>query len=326
MTRPPRAALLAGLGLCALLFAAALRFAGRPDRAGEAQPVGREALASQSFPRVAADHHGNTVRIPRPPESIASQSLITDHFLFEVVPAERVVAVSVAARDRRFSFVADVVGRLDVAVSSNPEAVLQRRPDLMLVAHSARADFVDVMQSAGTPVFRLNTDFKDFGQIEEGLRTVGYLCGEDAAAERAIRRLRERLAAARGRRPAGGEPPRVLVYSNFAYTFGRGSLMDHILEELGAVNVAAERGVGPYGSISSEEVAAWNPDWIVAAADSGAEAEVRSRLLADVGVTVTAAGRLGQIVVLANRTYLSMCHHAAGLMEAIAAALYPEAL
>ena len=278
-----------------------------------------------SFPRAATDHHGITVQIPRAPEAIASQSLVTDHFLFEVVPPERVVAVSVAAQDERFSFVADLVGRLELAVSSNPEAVLRRDPDLMLVSHSARADFVEVMRSASIPVFRFNTESTDFRQIERGLRNVGYLSGEDAAAEHSIRHLRQRLAAARERRPAAGERPRVLVYSNFAYTFGEGSLMDHILEELGAVNVAAERGVGPYGSISAEQVAAWNPDWIVAAADSAAKAEVRLRLLADVGVAVTTAGRTQQVVVLDNRTYLSMSHHAAGLMEAIAAALYPEA-
>lgn len=325
MTRLDRTVFLGGLALCALLFAAAVRFVGSPEGAGEARRTRGEVPASGAFPRVVADLHGRPVRIPRRPEAIASQSLVTDHFLFEVVPPQRVVAVSAVARDRRFSFVADIVGRLDVAVSSDPEAVLRRHPDLMLVSHSARADFVDVMRAAGAPVVRIDTEIRNFGQVEQGLRTVGYVTGEEVAAEQAIRHLRERLAAARARRPAGAGSPRVLVYSNFAYTFGKGSLMHHILEELGAVNVAAERGVGPYGSISSEEVAAWNPDWIVAAADPEEEAVVRSRLLSDVGVAVTAAGRKGQIVILENRTYLSICHHAAGLMEAVAAALYPEA-
>lgn len=310
--------------LCTVLFAVAVRFAAGPDPVGTTDPHWRAPSPDDAFPRTVADHHGDLLNLPAPPQRIGSQALVTDHFLFAVAPRGRIVSVSEVAQDSRYSFVADLVRGLDVAISSDPESVLRKRPQLLLVSHAARAEFVELVRSAGTPVFRMLTVAENFEQVEDGLRTVGHLTGEDEAANGVVRRLQERLARARSRRAPAAASPRVLVYSGSAFTMGRGSLMDSMLRDLGAVNIAAERGVGPVGSITSEHVAAWNPEWIIASAEPGTESSVRAKLQADVGVNVTVAGRKRQFVILENRAYLSMSHHAVEAMEAISAALYPE--
>ena len=329
LRRLPRGRLRALLeaALCLALTLAAWRWsADAPARAGwpsfAARPV---AAPAAGFPRTVRDYGGDAVRLPRPPSRIASQALVTDHFLFAVAHPSRIAAVSAVAHDRRYSFVADVVDGLDVAVAGEPEALLRRRPDLLLASNTARADFVALARSAGIPTFRLLTVFDDFSQIVRGLETVGRLTGEEAAAERVIRRFRGRIAEASARRPAGAPTPRVLVYAGFSGTFGAGSLIDHVLTELGAVNVAAEHGVGPHAAIGGEQIAAWNPDWIVADAPAGEEAAVRRRLLDHPAVAVTAAGRRGQILVIDHRRFITMSHHAAELTETVAAALYPDA-
>ncbi len=283
------------------------------------------AAAPAGFPRTVHDHAGDALRLPRPPSRIASQALVSDHFLFAVVDRSRIAAVSAVAHDRRYSYVADVVDGMDVAVAGEPEALLRRRPDLLIASNTARADYVALARGAGIPTFRLLTVYEDFAQIAEGLETVGRLTGEEPAAERVIRRFRDRIAAAVARRPAGAPPPRVLVYVAFSGTFGAGSLFDHILTELGAVNVAAEQGIGPHGAIGTEQIAAWNPDWIIADAPAGEEAAVRRRLLDHPAVAVTAAGRAGQVLVIDHRQFITMSQYAAGLTETVAAALYPDA-
>ncbi|MYA79742.1 MAG: ABC transporter substrate-binding protein [Acidobacteriia bacterium] len=324
MTRSTQAALISGGLLCAALFVAAWRFGGDLAPLAGTQPTSEGASASEPFPRTARDIHGVELTLDGAPQSLASQALVTDYFLFAVVPHERIVAVSTVAHDPRHSYVADIVSRMDVVVTSDPEAVLRRKPELMLVAESARADYVEMTRASGVPVFRMRTVSETFDQIAEGLKTTGYLTGEDAAADREIDRLRERIRAARARRPEDAPAPRVLAFSSFAYTYGEGSLFDHIVTALGGVNVGAEQGIGPYGSISSEHVASWNPDWIVCGGEPDSNESVRERLLADPGVAVTAAGRERQILVVDNRRYLSMSQYAVGLMEALAAALYPE--
>ncbi len=281
--------------------------------------------AASGFPRTVRDYAGDPLRLPGPPSRIASQALVSDHFLFAVVPPSRIAAVSAVAHDRRYSFVADVVDGLDVAVAGEPEALLRRRPDLLVASNTARADYLSLARGAGIPTFRLLTVFEDFSQIAAGLQTVGRLTGEERAADGVVRRFRGRIAAAVARRSTAGPPPRVLVYVAFSGTFGTGSLFDHILTELGAVNLAAEHGVGPHGAIGNEQIAAWNPDWIIADAPAGDEAAVRRRLLDHPAVAVTAAGRTGQVLVIDHRQFITMSQYAAGLTETVAAALYPDA-
>ncbi len=308
--------------LCLVLLAAAWR---ATDGTLADRPLADDSAESpEGFPRTVHDYAGDPLRLARPPERIASQALVTDHFLFAVVPPSTIAAVSSVAHDPRYSYVADVLAGMDVAVVDDSEALLRRRPDLLLVSHAARADMVAVARAAGIPAFRLRTEFDDFAQITAGVETVGRLTGRERAADRVIAEFRERVAAAVARRPAAAPSPRVLVYVAMSGTFGAGSLFDHILTELGAVNVAAEQGIGPHGTISGEQIAGWNPDWIVADAPAGEEDAVRRRILDQPGVAVTTAGRTGQVLVLDHRRFITMSHHAAGLIETVAAALYPE--
>ena len=86
----------------------------------------------------------------------------------------------------------------------------------------------------------------------------------------------------------------------------------------------AEQGIGPHGAIGSEQIAAWDPDWIVADAPAGEEAAVRRRLLDQPAVAVTTAGRTGQVLVIDHRQFITMSQYASGLTETVAAALYPD--
>ena len=166
--------------------------------------AGQASAAPAGFPRTVRDHAGDALRLPRPPSRIASQALVSDHFLFAVVPPSRIAAVSAVAHDRRYSYVADVVDEMDVAAAGEPEALLRRRPDLLIASNTARADYVALARGAGIPTFRLLTVFEDFSQIAEGLETVGRLTGEERAAERVIRQFRYRIAAAVARRARRG--------------------------------------------------------------------------------------------------------------------------
>ena len=309
--------------LCMLLLAGAFQFAGIAPvtlSRGLDTPVPGTGVR---FPRIARDAHGDRLRLERPPERLGSQALVTDEFLFAIAPRDHIVAVSPVARDRRYSNVAELTGGMDLASADSPEAIAISRPDLMFVSHTARADYVELARSIGIPVFRMVTAFEDFEQIALALRTAGYITGEDASAAREAARLFDRIRAARQHALSATEPARILAFSNFANTLGTGSLFDRIVAELGAVNVAAEQGVGAHGAITSEHVAAWNPDWIVAGVEPELAETTRQRLLADPGVAVTRAGRRDQILLLDNRTFLAMSHHAACLMEAIAKALNP---
>ncbi len=322
MRQPNRIVAALGIILCAGLFATALRF----DATLPGPPADHASLPSGSrageFPRRAVDARGRELLIEAAPQAIGSQALAIDHFVFAITALDRIAAVSSYATDPGYSFVHEIAAPLGRTTASDLESVLRADPDLMLLAHGAKADFEDVLRHARIPTFRMRTVFADFDQIAEELAKTGFVTGDDAAAEREIRRLRERIERAKQRRPPEAAAPRVLPYSTYGSTLGRGSLFDHILSELGATNVASAHGIGQYADISSEQVAAWDPDWIVAPAASGSAEQVRARLLGDAGIAVTKAGRSGQILIVETRQFTTMSQHAVSLMEAIAAGLY----
>ena len=308
--------------MCATLLVAAFRFVEGAPSAISQELVAPGVLTSDTFPRVARDAHGDPFRIERPPEQLGSQALATDEFLFAIVPSDRIVVASPYAADPRYSFVADLAATADLVSAKDPESIALRDPDVLFVSHTARAEYVEQARAIGIPVFRMVTVFDQLDQIASALRVTGYVTGADEAAAREVKRLRERIRAARQLGVPGGEPARVLAFSNFAHTLGAGSLFDRIVTDLGAINVAAEQGVGPYGSITSEQVAAWNPDWIVSGVEPRHATSTRDRLLADPGVAATPAGRKGQVLLIENRAYLSMSHHAVVMMETLGAALH----
>lgn len=313
-----------GAAVVVALFVFAFRFDGDLQQPTRTRVADAAVAEGDPFPRTVVDYFGDALTLEQAPQRIASQALTIDHFLLAIVPPERIAALSNYARDERYSFAVEEAQRTDAVIATDVEAVVLRDPEVMLTAHSARADQVDLARSAGIPVYRLNTIFDNFDEIAEQLTTVGRITGEDEKARTVVEEMRRRAAAAKALRPRDAKPVRVLALTVYSSSYGRGSLFEYIVNELGAVNVGSEQGLGPYGQISAEQVASWNPDWIVAGAENASIEEVRERMLQDPGVSVTEAGRSGQVLVVKNREFLTMSHHAVELMESLAQAIYAE--
>jgi iron complex transport system substrate-binding protein len=313
-----------GAAVVVALFIFAFRFDGDLQQPTRTRLVDAAVEEGDPFPRTIVDYFGDALTLEQAPQRIASQALTIDHFLLATVPPDRIVALSSYARDERYSFVVEQAQRTDAVVATDVEAVVVRDPDVMLTAHSARADQVDLARSAGIPVFRMLTIFDSFDQIAEQLTTVGRVTGEDKKALAVVEQMRRRAAAAKALRPPDAKPLRILALTVYSSSYGKGSLFEYIVNELGEVNVGSEQGLGPYGQINAEQVASWNPDWIVAGAENASIEEVRERMLKDPGVSVTETGRTGQVLVVKNREFLTTSQHAAALMESLAKAIYAE--
>ena len=274
-----------------------------------------------SYPREAVDADGFRVRIPRKPLRIASQYWSIDEYLYSVVPAERVVAVSETAYLRGVSNVLDLTALFKPMIATDPERMVRVNPDLIIVSSSSRVDFTSLVRSTGIPVYRMFIDFTRLDQVEEYVRLIGYLTGEDQQADVVARQFHLDVERAARMRPAGARRPRVLGMGG-QFTYGSSTLFDDAVRIVGAVNPAAEAGVKGYEKVNSEQLARWNPEWIVAGANEGALEQTRLRILADAGVALTDAGRNGHVVVLDNRVFMSMSPYASARVRALAEALW----
>jgi iron complex transport system substrate-binding protein len=278
-------------------------------------------LGQRSYPREAIDSDGFRVRIGKPPRRIASQYWSIDEYLYSFVPPERVVAVSESAYLPGVSNVLEQTGRFRPVIAADPERVLRQSPDLILVASSSRSDFTALLRTSGIPVYRMFIDFTTLEQIEEYIRLIGYLTGEDERAEAVARRFHAEIERAKSLRPPDARPPRILGLGG-KYSYGSHTLFHDVVKAAGGVNVAAENGLKGYDLVNGEQIARWNPEWIVAGANGGKIEETQKRIFADPAVALTEAGRTGHVLVLEYRVFLPMSPYASVRVAALAEALW----
>jgi iron complex transport system substrate-binding protein len=282
------------------------------------------ASAATPFPRRLTDASGAELTLTAPPQRIVSQTLATDEILLGLVEPTRIAALSELADDARYSHCADAARSVNLRTTQGAEHILSLKPDLIFVASYSRAEMVEILKAAHAPVFRF-ANFNAVADVKENIRQVGYAVGDDERAAKLIAELDRRLDAVRARAQASGRRPRVMSFAASGYTAGKNTSFDDVLRTLNAVNVSAENGVEGFRQISAEQLTRWNPEYIVASAEPGQEADVRRRLLENPAVAASAAGRAGNIVILESRDFTTISQHIARTAEALADALFGPA-
>jgi iron complex transport system substrate-binding protein len=275
------------------------------------------------YPRAAVDSDEVTVSIARPAHRIVSQYWSIDEFVYSILPAQDVIAVSESAYVEEISNVLQSVQRYKPAVATDPERVVALDPDLMLVSNNGRADYTSLARSSGVPVYRMQTNFETLDQIEQNIRLVGYLTGQDESAAKEASRFHAAIEKAVSLRPPGSAKPRVLGLGG-RYSYGSKTLFQDIVTRLGGVNVGAENGIVGYDSVNFEQIVRWDPEWIVAGAKTGDTKQVLATLMSDPAISLTQAARNGHIVVIDNRVLLPMSPYTSILVQAIAEAIYGQ--
>jgi iron complex transport system substrate-binding protein len=273
------------------------------------------------YPREAVDSDEVTVSIARPAHRIVSEYWSIDEFVYSVLPPQDVVAVSQSAYVEEISNVYQSVQQYKPAVATDPERVVALDPDLMLVSSSGRADYTSLARSSGVPVYRMQTSFETLDQIEQNIRLVGYLTGQDASAAKEASRFHAAIEKAVSMRPPGSAKPRILGLGG-RYSYGARTVFQDIVARLGGVNVGGENGIVGYDSVNFEQVVRWDPEWIIAGAKTGNTNQVLATLMSDPAISLTQAARTGHIVVIDNRVFLPMSPYTSIFIQAIAEAIY----
>ncbi len=273
------------------------------------------------YPREAIDGDDVTVRIVRPAHRIVSQYWSIDEFAYSVLLAQDVVAVSESAYVEEISNVLASVKRFNPAVATDPERVVALDPDLMLVSTSGRADYTSLARSSGIPVYRMQTMFETLDQIEQNIRLVGYMTGQDESAAKEAARFHAAIQKAASLRPQNAPKPRILGLGG-TYSYGEKTLFQDIVTRLGGINVGAENGLLGYDEVNYEQIIRWDPEWIIAGAKGGNEKQILSKFMSDPAIALTQAARNGHIVVVDNRVFLPMSPYTTTFVQVIAEAIY----
>ncbi len=255
---------------------------------------------------------GRVVRLTAPPERIASRTLATDEILLEIAEPERIVLLSPFAGDPRFSVSADRARRLGRVGGFSTEEILAASPDLVFAASFNTQETLAQLEAAGVPVVVL-LNHESLAAIAENIRIVGFAIGRDREADRLVESMQSRLAETRTRAASRVAGLRIVHWSG-GVVLGSRTVFDDAVRYLGAVNLAAEKGLEGWPRISAEQVVIWDPDVIFTDSYGANDAGVGT-------LDGTRAARLGNLESLDGRDMAAISHHVAGMVDRLADAL-----
>jgi iron complex transport system substrate-binding protein len=287
--------------------------------------------ASPSFPNTFRDSNGYELRLSNKPQKIVSLTLFSDEILLDLVPPERLAAVSIYAADQNLSNVADKALTVPRRIDFNVEVLLALKPDLILVADWSDAAKVEQARRLGLPVFRLRTPH-DFLAISSTIVLLGEMCGENEGARAMVRQLQDGLRSLRQRVANIGIAQRrsMLDFSSFGTAGGRGSTWHSALEAAGISNPVANLAPDQFSQVpvSKELLLSLDPDWLALPAyifgsnDQGEQ--FRQSVLNDRALSKTKAITLKQVVVFPERFKTTSSHYLLKSAEFMARTVYPD--
>ena len=194
------------------------------------------------------------------PRRIVSLNLCTDQIVLELVPPQRIAALSWLAADRNVSAIAGEVKGIKL-IAGGAEEVLALDPDLVLASPYAAAPTVDLLRRLGRRV-EMVPFATDFEMIRSTVRQVAVAVGETVRGEEVIAGFDRALAAARSK---AARHPEALVYQVNGLVSGTGSLADAALKAAGLTNQMDRRGAKSGARLALESIVVMPPDLVVLA-------------------------------------------------------------
>jgi iron complex transport system substrate-binding protein len=106
-------------------------------------------------------------------------------------------------------------------------------------------------------------EYNSIAEIQQNIRLIGRVVGEEARAEALVAQMQARLHALADRLGPIKERPRVLYWGAHGYTAGRLTSLDDLITHAGGENLAATYGIIGPANLSAEQVLAMNPHVIL---------------------------------------------------------------
>jgi iron complex transport system substrate-binding protein len=247
------------------------------------------------------------------PQRIVSLNLCVDQVLVDLVPRERIAAVTHLAADPQFSPVAEKARGI-AWTYGEAEVVLAFNPDLVLAGEFTTPATVELLTRLGIKIIRIPHP-SDIAGVRTATLQVADAVGERAKAEALLAEFDRRVRVAAP--PTTARRPTAVVYQVNNIASGPGSLADSVLKAAGFANLASVLGLGSGGQLPLEALVAHPPDVIVL---TGAINEYRTAVAENLRHPALAAlMQKRRTVTVPWRVWLCATTHLADAIEQLAA-------
>ncbi len=198
---------------------------------------------------------------PPKPLRVVSTCVQGDQLLLELVPRERIVALSQFGADPDISPNYKKARGIPTT-RGGAEALALLQPDLVFSSAYGTRLVDNALKQRGVRVVELGIP-SNFEELRALFRQAARELGEEARAEEIIARMDARLAALEARRPPPGQRPEALFYFQDGYTPGAKTFANALLEAAGFRNLGSQFSPGMGASAPLEAVLMARPQLVI---------------------------------------------------------------
>lgn len=270
--------------------------------------VSLPSMAETVYPLSLIDGLGKQVIIEKEPTKISSKTLFTDAVLLELVDDSSLSSLTDLANNPNYSAVKDILPKSIPLLALNVEVIIANRPDIVFAANWSDASKLSIIESAGIPVYRIQTP-NTIKEIEAEILRVGEIVNKSEAAKDVIAKMKARL---EHDVIHPNQKLTALDYNPWGTSSGQDSTWDEVLKQADLNNAIEGLVSDKYGQVpvSKEMVIVLNPDVLFIPAwvygdESGAET-FKQEVLSDPSlqsVTAIKEGRVYQMPHVLRSVY-----------------------
>lgn len=243
------------------------------------------ALAETGYPVTVTDQLGREVTIEAEPETLVSGYYISTSLLIALGLEDQLVGIEAKAGSRSIYKLSapQVIDLPSVGTAKefDMEGCAALEPDLIVLPAKLQS-VIPALEELGLTVIAVNPE--DKALLEEAVTLLGTATNTGERAEALLAFHDEQLAPLT-EALQGVDTPSVYLAGNSAFLTVAGPAMyqNSLIEQAGGVNVAVEITEDYWAEISYEQLLAWNPDYIILAADAeyGVESVLQDETLQD---------------------------------------------
>jgi iron complex transport system substrate-binding protein len=195
------------------------------------------------------------------PTRIVSLNQCLDAILVELVPTERIAAISHYSRDPVRSPIAALAQRLPITYES-AEEIVALRPDLVLASRHSAIPTRNALRRVGIHYELFDVAFSVKESLAQ-IRRIAALVDSAAAGEALVARIERAIETAR--LPQGAPRLTAAVYGSGGNTAGANTVTNDLMQSVGLENLAARYGIKTHQPMQLELLLAAPPDLLLVA-------------------------------------------------------------
>ena len=223
-----------------------------------------------SYPVTVTDQAGREVTIEKEPEKVVSGYYISTSLLIALGQESKIVGIEAKADERPiYKLSAPELIELPNVGSAKQfdlEGCAALEPDLVILPLKL-SDAADTLTDLGIDVLLVNPENQELSDEMRDIVSVAMNCQDKAEEFSAFVAAQEEFLS---KATENSEKPTVYLAGNSSFLSTAGSQMyqNSLITMAGGENVAAEISDTYWAEVSYEQVLAWNPDYIIIAAEA----------------------------------------------------------